>query len=155
MDESAARTTRRRPAPGRQVGGTRLAVALTALLATALGSALGTALSGRGIAAESSAASPPAASRPAAAPPAAAACPMTSFATGRVQAVIDGRTFILDDRREVRLAGIEIPADGDATGAGATAEDAARAALAQEAGENEIVLKHLETTATPPTATAG
>jgi endonuclease YncB( thermonuclease family) len=43
--------------------------------------------------------------------PAAAAvgCSFESQGAGRVSAVIDGRTFRLDDGREVRLAGIEIP----------------------------------------------
>ncbi len=49
-----------------------------------------------------------------AAAPARAACAGTPAGTGVVAAVRDGRTLLLDDGREVRLAGIEAPADGAA-----------------------------------------
>src|SRR4030081_2559940 len=48
----------------------------------------------------------------AAAPAYAAGCSFESLGDGRVAAVIDARTFRLDDGREVRLAGIE-PAVAD------------------------------------------
>jgi endonuclease YncB( thermonuclease family) len=38
-----------------------------------------------------------------------AACQRETVATGTVRAVVDGRTFMLTDGREVRLAGIEVP----------------------------------------------
>jgi endonuclease YncB( thermonuclease family) len=38
-----------------------------------------------------------------------AGCQRTTVATGSVKAIIDGRTFMLTDGREVRLAGIEVP----------------------------------------------
>ncbi len=47
-----------------------------------------------------------------AAPAIAAGCAFESQGEGRVAAVIDARTFRLDDGREVRLAGIE-PATPD------------------------------------------
>jgi endonuclease YncB( thermonuclease family) len=51
--------------------------------------------------------------------PGIAACAMPTFATAVAGAAIDGRTFVLDDGREVRLAGLELPAgatDPDAPG---------------------------------------
>jgi len=45
---------------------------------------------------------------------AASACQPAMFATGIGGMVIDGRTFVLEDGREVRLAAIEIPAAGAA-----------------------------------------
>jgi len=36
-------------------------------------------------------------------------CPASPFANGTVASIIDGRTFVLDDGREVRLAAIEAP----------------------------------------------
>jgi endonuclease YncB( thermonuclease family) len=39
----------------------------------------------------------------------ASACRLEPFASGMVKAVVDGRTFVLADGREVRLAGIEVP----------------------------------------------
>jgi endonuclease YncB( thermonuclease family) len=48
-------------------------------------------------------------------PASAAACSLTPQGEGRVSAVIDARTFRMDDGREVRLAGIEtVTADGSA-----------------------------------------
>jgi len=38
---------------------------------------------------------------------AASACSLTAQGEGRVSAIIDARTFRMDDGREVRLAGIE------------------------------------------------
>jgi endonuclease YncB( thermonuclease family) len=45
---------------------------------------------------------------------AASACSLTAQGEGRVSAVIDARTFRMDDGREVRLAGIEMTMDGSA-----------------------------------------
>jgi endonuclease YncB( thermonuclease family) len=71
-------------------------------------------------------------SRAEGAPPApAAACQFDLTGTGKVSAVVDGRSFVLDDGREVRLAAIEVPlmpAPGE-TGPAAEAGLAARAAL--------------------------
>jgi endonuclease YncB( thermonuclease family) len=69
-----------------------------------------------------------------------AACRLAAFSTGRAREIVDGRTFILTDGREVRLAGIETPSPGDAEpGPGM----ASRAALAALIGDNDLVLKHL------------
>src|SRR5262249_52423464 len=43
---------------------------------------------------------------------AASACRPAAFATGLPGEAIDARTFVLEDGREVRLAGIESPGDG-------------------------------------------
>jgi endonuclease YncB( thermonuclease family) len=40
------------------------------------------------------------------------ACRPPTFASGIASRIVDGRTFVLEDGREVRLGGIEIPADG-------------------------------------------
>lgn len=40
-----------------------------------------------------------------------ASCMLTLQGEGRVTAILDGRTFRLDDGREVRLAGIELPSE--------------------------------------------
>ena len=42
----------------------------------------------------------------------AAPCSLTPQGEGRVSALIDARTFRMDDGREVRLAGIETVTDG-------------------------------------------
>jgi endonuclease YncB( thermonuclease family) len=68
-------------------------------------------------------------------------CAFAVVATATVQRVVDGRTFVLADGREVRLAGIETPFAG-AVGE-AEAGLAAAAALRRVIGENEIVLKQL------------
>lgn len=49
--------------------------------------------------------------------PALAACTFALQGEGRVSAILDARTFRLDDGREVRLAGIELPDDSAAHGA--------------------------------------
>jgi endonuclease YncB( thermonuclease family) len=87
------------------------------------------------------------------------ACRLEPFGSGRVTAVLDGRTFTLDDGRAVRLYGIELPpisgeddrlrtlaADADAAAVIAPPGDggrAAAAALAALVAGNEITLKHL------------
>lgn len=47
----------------------------------------------------------------------AAPCRFAPQGEGRVRDVLDARTFRLDDGREVRLAGIEVPHDGDGASA--------------------------------------
>src|SRR6266540_3698370 len=42
-------------------------------------------------------------------PASASACQFEAAGAGKVSAIIDGRSFVLDDGREVRLAGIEVP----------------------------------------------
>jgi endonuclease YncB( thermonuclease family) len=78
------------------------------------------------------------------------ACQIETVATGAVKTVLDGRTFVLADGREVRLAGIEVP-PGPATSAAAphdadnaTTEPglAATAALQALLGGREVLLKH-------------
>jgi endonuclease YncB( thermonuclease family) len=59
------------------------------------------------------------------------ACRFEAAGTAKVRAVTDGRSFILEDGREIRLAGIEVPlppAPGE-SGPKAEAGLAARAAL--------------------------
>lgn len=61
----------------------------------------------------------------------ATACRFEVAGSGQVRAITDGRSFILDDGREIRLGGIEVPlppGSGE-TGARAEAGLAARAAL--------------------------
>jgi endonuclease YncB( thermonuclease family) len=58
-------------------------------------------------------------------------CNLATFATGTVQSVIDGRSFVLTDGREVRLDGIEVPAGTEALGA-----------LGAVILGREVVLKH-------------
>jgi endonuclease YncB( thermonuclease family) len=83
-------------------------------------------------------------------------CRLEAFGSGRVTAVLDGRTFVLADGREIRLYGIEVPpmpgpgraaAPHPAAAAipapSADGGLAAAAALAALVSENEITLKHL------------
>jgi endonuclease YncB( thermonuclease family) len=79
--------------------------------------------------------------------PAQSNCRLEVAGTGRVRSVTDGRSFVLDDGREIRLAGIEVPlppAPG-ATGARAEADlaagRAARAALAAILSERMVELR--------------
>jgi endonuclease YncB( thermonuclease family) len=65
---------------------------------------------------------------------AASPCRPATLASGMVGSIIDGRTFVLDDGREVRLAGIEIPA---AAAAAAQASERLHALLSGQA----VVLK--------------
>lgn len=71
------------------------------------------------------------------------ACRHDVIGGGRVKAVADGRGFVLDDGREVRLAGIEVPALRPEQEAGARAGEAAMAALAQLILGHEVVLRKL------------
>jgi endonuclease YncB( thermonuclease family) len=68
--------------------------------------------------------------------PAPPACPLVAFATVKARTAVDGRTLKLDDGREVRLAGIEVPPTAEM---GATSA----AALSALVAEKEFVLKHL------------
>lgn len=74
--------------------------------------------------------------QPAAAPP----CGGASIAQGTVRQIIDGRTFVLDDGREVRLVAIEVPSPDDAAAGSAAARDG----LVALAGGDEIVLRRTE-----------
>jgi endonuclease YncB( thermonuclease family) len=58
---------------------------------------------------------------PPAKPVAAAECKLTTVATGAVTSVVDGRTLVLDDGREVRLAAIEVAAENEPGGESAKA----------------------------------
>src|SRR5262245_52156744 len=72
------------------------------------------------------------------------ACRFEDVSTGKIRAVADGRSFVLDDGREIRLAGIEVPfppVTGE-TGARAEGGNRARAALADMvAGRDVEVLR--------------
>jgi hypothetical protein len=65
------------------------------------------------------------------APPASRVCRLEPAGTGKVIAVADGRSFLLDDGREIRLPAIEVPLPPQPgeTGTRANAGKAARAAL--------------------------
>jgi hypothetical protein len=73
--------------------------------------------------------------------PSADVCRLEASGTGKVRAVADGRSFFLEDGREIRLPGIEIPMPPRAgeTGARAEAGVAARAALVAERGHFTVV----------------
>ena len=58
--------------------------------------------------------------------PSTGACPLPTFATGRAVVAVDGRTFVLDDGREVRLAGLQL-LDGEVRPDEASTAHAARA----------------------------
>ena len=63
---------------------------------------------------------PAAGKKPAAAKPIASAeCKLTTIASGAVASVVDGRTLVLDDGREVRLAAIEVAPPHEPAGAAA------------------------------------
>jgi len=67
-------------------------------------------------------------------------CATDLMSTGRVARVIDGRSFVLDDGREIRLASLEVPA-GEASPAG----QAARAALATMLAGETVELRSAAT----------
>src|SRR5262245_11439740 len=71
------------------------------------------------------------------------ACHFEVFGTGTVARVVDGRGFVLDDGREVRLAAIEVPPAPDAleTSPHATAGAAAKAALESILAGQTITLR--------------
>ena len=71
------------------------------------------------------------------------ACGGDILAHGAARRFIDGRTFVLDDGREVRLAAIEVPAPSDQSPAapgGAAAKDALAALLAG----SEVILRRAD-----------
>ena len=70
-------------------------------------------------------------------------CGADVLSSGRVARVIDGRSFVLDDGREIRLASLEVPAAAEAPAAG----EAARAALVTMLAGKTIELRG---TAAPP-----
>jgi endonuclease YncB( thermonuclease family) len=76
--------------------------------------------------------------------PVATQCHFPDSETGKVAAVIDGRSFVLDDGREIRLAGIEVPPlpGPNDSGARAAAGLAARAALNSMLGDQTVELRH-------------
>jgi endonuclease YncB( thermonuclease family) len=80
-------------------------------------------------------------------PVASAACRGEAAGGGPVRSIIDGRSFVLADGREIRLAGIEVPLMPTAgeTGARALAErqagEAARTALAGIIAERMVELR--------------
>jgi endonuclease YncB( thermonuclease family) len=71
------------------------------------------------------------------------ACRFQAAGTAKVRAVIDGRSFILEDGREIRLAGIEVPLPPAAGEAGPKAEVglAARAALESILADQTVELR--------------
>ncbi len=74
----------------------------------------------------------------------ATACRFEVAGSGQVRAITDGRSFILDDGREIRLGGIEVPlppGPGE-TGARAQAGLAARAALESILAGQEVEVRH-------------
>ena len=74
---------------------------------------------------------------------AANACRFELAGTGNVRAIIDGRSFALDDGREVRLAAIEVPfppRSGE-SGTEAAAGASARAALASILADQTVELR--------------
>jgi endonuclease YncB( thermonuclease family) len=73
------------------------------------------------------------------------ACGDDELARGNVNRVIDGRSFVLDDGREVRLAGIEVPALPLPQANPLAGGVAARDALAALAEGDQIVLRRAET----------
>jgi endonuclease YncB( thermonuclease family) len=72
---------------------------------------------------------------------AAAPCPLPTVATARAVAAIDGRTFVLDDGREVRLAGIELTTGTDQPDAGAVHAARAREHLAALVAGHTVALR--------------
>jgi endonuclease YncB( thermonuclease family) len=78
--------------------------------------------------------------------PPANACGRELVGTGKVSAVADGRSFLLDDGREIRLPGIEVPPppQGGETGASAKAGFAAQAALTAMLAGQTVELRQNE-----------
>src|SRR6202167_6413153 len=79
-------------------------------------------------------------------PPQAIACGGAIIARGTATRALDGRSFVLADRREARLTGIEVPPlplpdRPDPTAGGG---EAARQALAAKFAGSEIVLRRAE-----------
>ena len=73
------------------------------------------------------------------------ACGADEVARGTVGRIIDGRTFTLDDGREVRLAAIEVPPLPAPNESGAAPDSAAaKDALAALAANDDVVLRRAE-----------
>ncbi len=74
-----------------------------------------------------------------------APCPRDVIGSGTVKAVVDGRSLMLDDGREIRLAGIEVPLAPrqGADAAAAAVALAARDALAELVVGGQVVLRRL------------
>src|SRR5437016_3807263 len=74
-----------------------------------------------------------------------AACRFAEVSTGKVRAVTDGRSFVLDDGREIRLAGIEVPflSASSETGPRADAGRRARAALESMVAGRDVELRQI------------
>jgi endonuclease YncB( thermonuclease family) len=97
-------------------------------------------------------------------PPGATACKGVVIGSGTVVTVIDGRSFALDDGREIRLVGIEVPLPplpGEG-GPAATAGNSARAALESIIAGRQLELRQPAVTpagrsgrAPPPAGAAG
>jgi endonuclease YncB( thermonuclease family) len=77
-------------------------------------------------------------------PVAAWPCGAEEIARGSVSRVIDGRTFVLGDGREVRLAGIETASSPAHESNGPGGETAARDALAKLIADAQVVLRRAE-----------
>jgi endonuclease YncB( thermonuclease family) len=75
------------------------------------------------------------------------ACGAEEIARGTVSSVLDGRTFVLDDGHEVRLAAIEVPPLSQGTGAHSPGGAAAKDALAALAEGDEVVLRRADAAA--------
>jgi endonuclease YncB( thermonuclease family) len=73
-------------------------------------------------------------------PPSGAACRFDVVGSGRVATVLDGRSFALDDGREVRLAGIEVPPAPNPGDANPGERSPRAAALAAKAALESLVL---------------
>jgi endonuclease YncB( thermonuclease family) len=71
-------------------------------------------------------------------------CHLEVLGSGNVQAVVDGRSFLLEDGREVRLPGIEVPLPPLVGEAGAPVEPgtAARAALQAMLAGQTVEFRH-------------
>jgi endonuclease YncB( thermonuclease family) len=73
------------------------------------------------------------------------ACGGDEIARGTVNRVVDGRTFVLEDGREVRLAAIEVPPVPATQDAGQAPDGkAAAAALNALAGGDQVILRSAE-----------
>ena len=72
------------------------------------------------------------------------ACWSEAVAIGKVRAITDGRSFVLEDGREIRLAGIEVPLPPSADEAGPRTEAAlaARKALETVLADQTVELYH-------------
>jgi endonuclease YncB( thermonuclease family) len=75
--------------------------------------------------------------------PPAYACGGGEIGHGTVSRIVDGRTFVLEDGREVRLAAIEVPPVA-ATQNASRAPDATAAALDALAGGDQVILRSAE-----------